>query len=293
MRSVSAALALLAALAPSMAPAQQAGARVGSFDSDGVRIRYVEQGAGSPVILIHGFSIDADFNWGFTGVFDSLAADHRVIALDVRGHGRSGKPHERTAYGEHLVQDVVNLMDHLQIPRAHVVGYSMGAGITLKFLVEHPDRTISAVLGGGGWNRANRPPAAVVQWGEGLVRAARGETTVADVIHIPGTPPHTPEIRAMLNANDARALLAVLGQMGEVTVTEEELRANRVPVLAIVGENDSLVMENVDRMEGVLRNLQVVRLPGADHLTALTHARFIPTIAWFVRPRGDRSPSGP
>lgn len=109
------------------------------FDSNGVRLRYVEQGTGEPILLIHGYTQNIETNWLDTGVFQNLAKDHRVIAFDLRGHGKSGKPHDPTAYGQAFVQDAVRLLDHLGIRRVHMVGYSMGAIITAKLLTTNAD----------------------------------------------------------------------------------------------------------------------------------------------------------
>ena len=98
-----------------------------SFDSNGVRIRDVEQGRGPAVVLIHGYTGNGDRHWVNTGVFAGLAADHRAIAIDCRGHGKSGKPRDPAAYGAEMSRDVVRLLNHLYIRRARVVGFSMGA----------------------------------------------------------------------------------------------------------------------------------------------------------------------
>jgi pimeloyl-ACP methyl ester carboxylesterase len=112
------------------------------FTSNGVKIRYIVAGKGEPVILVHGFA-------GNLGVWDALiddlSKDHKAIALDCRGHGKSDKPHEPEQYGIEMVNDITRLMDHLQIRKAHVIGYSMGGGIVMKMLVEHPDRFLTAV----------------------------------------------------------------------------------------------------------------------------------------------------
>ena len=81
-------------------------------------------------------------------IIDTLAKDFRVIALDCRGHGKSDKPHDATKYGNEMIEDVARLMDHLNIPKAHIVGYSMGGAITGKFITMHPDRVLTAVFGG-------------------------------------------------------------------------------------------------------------------------------------------------
>ena len=117
------------------------------FDSDGVRIRFVDLGEGEPIILVHGFTRTLE-SWNRGDILRSLARDYRVVALDCRGHGSSDKPHDPQRYGAHMAKDVLRLMDHLQIPKAHVVGYSMGARLTGYLLANHPDRFITATLGG-------------------------------------------------------------------------------------------------------------------------------------------------
>ena len=104
------------------------------------------------MVLIHGFATSIETMWVGNGFLEMLPDQFQVIALDCRGHGESGKPHEPAAYGEEMVEDIVRLLDHLRILRAHVVGYSMGAEIALKTLTRYPDRIRSAVLGGSGWS---------------------------------------------------------------------------------------------------------------------------------------------
>src|SRR5688572_25657206 len=123
------------------------------FDSGGASIRYVDTGAGPPVVLIHGFTGDIERSWINTGILPGLAREYRVLALDLRGHGRSDKPHAPAAYDE-LALDVIRLLDHLRIEKAHAVGYSLGGIIAIKLLTTHPDRFLSAVLGGAAYRRS-------------------------------------------------------------------------------------------------------------------------------------------
>ena len=88
-----------------------------SFDSRGVKISYTVEGRGEPVVLIHGFAINAQFNWALGGISKELAKNYQVIALDNRGHGKSDKPYDPKQYGMEMVDDVVRLLDH-QIGRA-------------------------------------------------------------------------------------------------------------------------------------------------------------------------------
>src|SRR5919106_4349900 len=116
------------------------------FDSNGVRIRFVEQGQGAPVVLIHGYTGNLERHWMNNGVFAALAKDYRVIAMDARGHGKSDKPHDVKAYGPEMAQDIVRLLDHLKIERAHIIGYSMGAIIAGHLLTTNPERFLTAVF---------------------------------------------------------------------------------------------------------------------------------------------------
>ena len=121
------------------------------FDSDGVKIHYEERGQGEPVVLVHGFASSAQNNWGATGCLDLLARNYRVVALDCRGHGQSGKPHDRAAYLSSIMEDdVIRMMDQVGIGRALLMGYSMGGRISMGLLVRYPERFRAVVLGGIG-----------------------------------------------------------------------------------------------------------------------------------------------
>ena len=126
------------------------------FDSAGVKIHYTIDGQGPPVVLVHGFTASIQVQWGLPGIITKLKPDYKVIALDNRGHGRSDKPHDPKLYGPESVNDVVRLLDHLKIEKAHVVGYSMGAFMTNYLVATHPSRVLTATLGGAaGANRTN------------------------------------------------------------------------------------------------------------------------------------------
>jgi pimeloyl-ACP methyl ester carboxylesterase len=101
--------------------------------------------------LLHGFAVTADLNWRWPGVTGELAREHRVISMDLRGHGRSGKPEGAARYGACMVSDVTRLLDHLGVERAHVAGYSLGGFVTLKLASAAPDRLFGAAVLGAGW----------------------------------------------------------------------------------------------------------------------------------------------
>src|SRR5204863_10119417 len=125
----------------------------------GVQIQYVDKGRGAPVVLLHGFTGSYARHWEAPGVLDAVeSAGYRVIAMDCRGHGQSGKPHEVAKYGLEMVEDVIRLLDHLHIDRAHVVGYSMGGAIANQLLVRYPARLRSVTLLGAGWEGGDLQP---------------------------------------------------------------------------------------------------------------------------------------
>jgi len=96
-----------------------------------------------------GFASTVEHNWGGTGWIAELSEKYRAIAVDVRGHGLSDKPHEVGSYGyANMGADVTRLMDHLGIERALLMGYSMGASIAIELMLSNPERFRAIVLGG-------------------------------------------------------------------------------------------------------------------------------------------------
>ena len=124
-----------------------------TLDVRGVKIHYIVEGKGEPVVLIHGLYSSAAVNWQMPGIISLLSKDYQVIALDMPGHGESDKPENPDAYGLQMVEDVVQLLDHLKVKKAHIVGYSMGGMVAVKFMSKHQERVLSGIVGGMGWLR--------------------------------------------------------------------------------------------------------------------------------------------
>jgi pimeloyl-ACP methyl ester carboxylesterase len=270
-------LLVLALASLFLAPLHADGVEEGTFDSNGVSIRYVTKGQGQPVVLVHGFSATAEANWMLPGVFEGLAQDFRVIAIDNRGHGKSGKPHDPAVYGDEMARDIVRLLDHLRIDQAHIVGYSMGGFITMRLLALAPERFASAVIGGAGW-RPPGPPDATMEELAGSLERGEGIAPLLRALQPPGQPAPPAEQVAMMNqmvmsTNDPLALAAAIRGMAQLGITEEVLRANQVPALAVVGSLDPL-KAGVDAMTGVMAGLEVKVIEGADHITALMNPQY-------------------
>src|SRR5688572_13079208 len=253
------------------------------FDSGGVRIRYLDSGAGAPVVLVHGFTANIERAGLETGMVENLARDYRVIALDLRGHGKSGKPHQPSAY-DALALDVVRLMDHLGIDRAHAVGYSLGGIILAKLLTTHPQRFISAVLGGAAYRRSQSADAdeaadaAAREIETGIYRALVVSTWPTDE-----PPPNEHAIlsrsKEISQGSDLRAHAALMRSRRPLVVTDAEIARVRVPTLAVVGEADP-ALPRVKAMVKRWPGLAVEVVPGATHPTV--HARGLPRNPQFA-----------
>src|ERR1700690_3342961 len=115
-----------------------------------VEIAFLDEGEGPPIVLVHGFASNKAVNWVYPAWISALtAAGRRVIALDNRGHGESTKLYDPSAYhSATMAEDVRALLDHLQLPHADILGYSLGARIVAFLALAHPARVLSAVLGG-------------------------------------------------------------------------------------------------------------------------------------------------
>ncbi len=243
------------------------------FDSDGVGIRYLDAGQGTPVILIHGFGWAAEPHWVAPGLFgDLVEAGYRAVAYDARGHGGSDKPHDPAAYGMAEVRDVLLLMDHLGISAAYLVGYSRGAAVAQAVRAIAAERVHGVVLGGFGQDGGTTPllrldPEAAVA---GLRRGDLGPLIRA--LHL-AEGPLAPWKMALVNGrfsavNDMAALAAAFqGQIPPSSL--EQLRENQTPTLALVGDADA-VLPAVRAMERVMADLEVRTIPGADHASAIT-----------------------
>ena len=231
------------------------------FDSNGVQIYFEEHGGGEPVVLVHGFASSAQNNWGATKWFTTLAPHYRVVALDCRGHGKSGKPHDSAAYGgETMGEDVIRLMDHLGIKRALIMGYSMGGRIVTGILMSHPERLRAAVLGGIGAASATAPS---------FSRKPIVDALLAE--NISGvTDQRAREFRqfAESTGNDLKALAACMGADREGLMAEHiAAKKIRVPVMIAVGTKDVLV-GNPTLLRDAIAGSKLVMLEGRDHLSA-------------------------
>lgn len=237
--------------------------------SDGLKIHYLELGDGPPVVLMHGYTSNAEWKWFKPGIASALAKEHRVVAIDARGHGLSDKPHDPTMYGPRMAVDVIELMDHLEIEQAHIHGFSMGGSILTWILASYPERVTSAIYGGMGV--AETDP----EW------KARVPSD-PDPSSAPGTPRSEPW--AEYPGFDRVALSALRERPPwEEADNSIDLTKVEIPVMALIGEYD-LPNARTHRMHRELKDFRLVVLPGDTHGSAHFNPLYTQSLVEFLAP---------
>ena len=232
-----------------------------SFHNGSVEIAYLDEGEGDPIVLVHGFASSKNMNWIYPGWVSTLTkAGRRVIALDHRGHGESTKLYDPEDYHiGTMAGDVSGLMDHLNIERADMMGYSMGGRITAYLAERSPERLGKAILGGIGMGLIEdigRP-------GENVAEALEA-ASLDDVTDPVG---RTFRTFADQTRSDRRALAACMRGSRRM-MTREEAAAITVPTLIAVGTTDDIA-GSASRLADVIPGSQVLDIPNRDHMRAV------------------------
>ena len=134
---------LLLALVTTVASAQQK-PTTGYAPVNGLKMYYEIHGKGEPVVLLHGAFMTITNNWD--GWIGELSKTRKVIAIEMQGHGRTADNPRRDITSENLADDVAALLKYLKIPRADLIGYSMGGEVTMQCAIRHPDKVRKAVM---------------------------------------------------------------------------------------------------------------------------------------------------
>ncbi len=231
-----------------------------TFNSDGVEIAYLDEGGGEPMLLIHGFASNTQANWVDTGwVRELTRAGYRVISIDNRGHGRSAKPHDPALYGAPIMaEDARRLLDHLGLPRADVMGYSMGARVTAFLTMAHPARVRSAVFAGLGIN---------------MVRGMAGTGPIAHALEaesidqVTNATARTFRAFAEQTKSDLKALAACIRSSRD-PITAEALGWITTPVLVAVGTLD-VIGGSAKDLAALIPGGEALEIPDRDHMKAV------------------------
>ena len=245
------------------------------FVSDGLTLAYDDIGPreGRPVVLVHGFTSNRNESWrrlGWYGAFERKRI--RCVAFDCRGHGESSKPRDPAMYSRaKMADDITALLDHLGVERADLLGYSMGARLSLAAALENPGRFPLLILGGiGGKFFDPRPP------GHPIAEAmeAGDPESITD-----------PMLRSFRRFADEqgedRLALAALARARDAALEKSDVSKLAVETLIVAGARDELAGDPRD-LAGVIPGARAVSVPGCDHFSLIGHVLFKAAVFDFL-----------
>jgi pimeloyl-ACP methyl ester carboxylesterase len=240
------------------------------FSSDGVEIAFIDVAPraghlGEPILLIHGFASNHRINWVNPHWVETLVgAGRRVAAFDNRGHGQSRKLYAPADYSADLmVRDAVNLLAHLKIERADVMGYSMGARIASFLALSRPNLVRSVILGG---------------LGDRLTRDGGLPDMIAEALEAPSLDSLADPTQRLFRAfaeqtKSDRAALAACARGFRRRLAPEEAARITQPTLVAVGERDTLAGD-LSKLVAMLPRAEGLLIPGRDHNLAVGDKAF-------------------
>lgn len=243
-----------------------------SIQVNGITISYDVLGEGAPIVLVHGFASNRIVNWKTSGWYKYLLSlDRQVIALDLRGHGESQKLYGIQSYMPEIIStDILELMDHLEIFTADIMGYSMGALLAAHLLASHPKRFKSGVLGG---------------IGSTVLTLTRHEEKIAQALTTKSpeliTDPFLKLLRNFAEElnNDLRALVACnRGVHGHGAPSLDKIPH---PVLIVGGEKDDVAGTPHVLVDNIT-SATLVMIPGRDHTTLVPSRLFKEAVGKFL-----------
>jgi len=246
----------------------------GYADVNGVHMYYETYGAGTPLVLLHGGMLSIRLN--FAGLIPTLAQQHRVIGVELQGHGRTADI-EREITPAALASDVVGLLDHVGVDRADVLGHSMGGAVAMELAISHGDRVRNVV------------PISVSVRPDGLHEDLTDQSRWATSDRLPTPedfaefreeylrlsphPEHFDEFLASLSASNAD----LQGW------SDEQLAGITAPLLFVLGDRDFTTIEHGAVMTGLVPGSQLAVLPGTTHMQVTRRAELLlPMLASFL-----------
>jgi pimeloyl-ACP methyl ester carboxylesterase len=246
------------------------------FQHSGIEIAYLDEGSGDPIVLVHGFASNKEANWVNPNWVKALtSAGMRVIALDNRGHGQSTKLYDPGDYTlDKMGGDVVALMDHLNITRADIFGYSMGARIVGYVASHFPARVRSAIIAGIGIR---------------LTQAGMNGEKIAAALEAPDASSVKDQVAlgfrvfADTTKSDLKALAACMRTWSR-TISREDAASIRVPVLVATGTMDTIAGSGPE-LAALIPGAKNLDIANRDHMRTVGDPAFKQGVLDFLAQR--------
>lgn len=240
------------------------------FDNDGCQLHYEEYGQGKPLVLVHGLgSSTRDWEYQIT----ELAAHYRVVAIDVRGHGRSDKPRERYSMAA-FADDVAALIEHCRLGRVHLVGISMGGMIGFQLAVDRPELLASLTIINSGPEVKAKSPRDYIEIAKrwSLSRLLSLETIAKALAKLLFPKPEQGELRSKIEQrwpqNDKRAYLASLDAIIGWGV-RERISTITCPTLVITADHDYTPVAQKQAYVEQMQHARLVVIEDSRHATPM------------------------
>jgi pimeloyl-ACP methyl ester carboxylesterase len=202
---------------------------------NGLKMYYEVHGSGDPVVLLHGAFMTITNNW--TGWIGELSKTRKVIAVELQGHGRTADI-DRDISSANLADDVAALLDHLKVPRADVIGYSMGGGVAMQCAIRHPDKVRKVVVISSMFRRDGGVKEAIDALPKLTAEDFKGSPIEVEYKKLSPTPNEFPNL--------VKHLLAAAAKPDDLG--SDKLKATKAPMFFIHGDADGIRLDHIAEM---------------------------------------------
>ena len=255
--------------------------KTGYAPVNGLKMYYEVHGSGDPVVLLHGSFMTITNNWA--GWIDELSKTRKVIAIEMQGHGRTADIKRDFGY-ESLADDVAALLDHLKIPSADLIGYSMGGAVAMQCAIRHPEKVrkvviISSAFRRDGWVKEKNDAVPKL-----TAEAFKSSSIEAEYKKLSPTPNEFPDF--------VKHLVAMAPKPYDFGA--DKLKATKAPMFFIHGDADGVRLDHISEMfslkgGGISGDLgkrstsRLAVLPDTTHVTLMNRmSTIVPMVNDFL-----------